>query len=163
MSINWNEGIPTSAFEMKTSHLDKKGKKSIHDLVDKYDSLFAKNKFDIGRVKDYEAHVELIENKYIAKKPYRCSINDNKEIENQITELLKHGLIEESSSPFAAPVTLAYKKEGDTKIKNRLCVDFRDLNKLLVTESQPFPVIDDIILKTCNSRWFLALDINSAF
>jgi len=41
----------------------------------------------------------------------------------------KKNLIEESYSPFAAPVTLAYKKEDDRK--SRLCIDFRDLNKLV--------------------------------
>ncbi len=47
--------------------------------------------------------------------------------------------------------------------KNRLCIDFRDLNKLLVPEGQPFPLIEDIILKTRNCNWFSTFDINSTF
>lgn len=76
-------------------------------------------------------------------------------------ELLKHGRIEESCSPFAAPVTMAYKKtgEGGKKEKTRMCIDFRELNKLLVPESTPFPIIDDIITKTRGLTWFSALDI----
>jgi len=70
-------------------------------------------RIDIGQVGDYEAHIELMEHKYVAKKPYRCSIEDQKEIESQITNLLKRGLLVESSSPFAAPVTLAYKKKKE--------------------------------------------------
>jgi len=66
-------------------------------------------------------------------------------------------------SPFASPVTLAYKKEGDKKVKNRLCIDFRSLNKLVVPESQPFPLIDDLIIRTKGCKWFSSLDINSAF
>ncbi len=163
MKVNWNEGILLTEFDIKTEHLDENKKKAVYNLIDKYEYLFAKNKYDIGTVNDYEAHVDLTENKYVGKKPYRCSLNDQKEIEKQITELLNHGLIEESSSPFGSPVTLAYKKEGDSSVKNRLCVDFRDLNKLLVTENQPFPMIEDIIVKTRGAKWFSALDINSAF
>lgn len=44
-----------------------------------------------------------------------------------------------------------------------MCIDFRDLNKLLIPEPQPFPLIDDIIVKINCSEWFSALDINSAF
>lgn len=72
-------------------------------------------------------------------------------------------MIEQSMSPFTSPVTLAYKKEGDKKVKNRMCIDFRDLNKLVVLESQPFPMIDDLIMRTKECKWFSSLDINSAF
>ena len=74
-------------------------------------------------------------------------------------------MIEESCSPFAAPVTMAYKKTGDggKKEKVRTCVDFRELNKLLVPEHHPFPLIEDMVIKTRDCSWFTALDINSAF
>ena len=112
-------------------------------------------------MKDYEAHIELTMDKYCSKRPYRCSIEDKKEIEQQIAQLLKKNLIEESYSPFAAPVTLAYKKEDGRK--SRLCIDFRDLNKLVIPQSQPFPLIDDLVEKTRNCKYFSTLDINSGF
>jgi len=68
-------------------------------------------------VKDYEAHIDLIVEKYCYKRPYRCTIEDKKEIEEQIAKLLEKKLIEESYSPFAAPVTLAYKREENEEIK----------------------------------------------
>jgi len=74
-------------------------------------------------------------------------MDDKKEIEKQIAKLLEKNLIEESYSLFAAPVTLAYKKnEG----KIRMCIDFRDLNKNIVPQAQPFPLIDDIIIRARN-------------
>lgn len=114
----------------------------------------------MGKVKNYEAQIKLTENRYIARKPYRCSFKDIQEIEKQITELLKRRLIDESTSPFAAPVTFAYKKENGEKNKNRSCVGFRELNKLLITEIQPFPLIDDIIIRTRNCNWYTVLDIS---
>lgn len=89
-------------------------------IKNKYEKVFAKGKFDVGTIKDFEATIKLTENKYLAKKPYKCSMQDKAEIEKQIDELLKAGLIEESSSPNAAPVTLVYKK-GEGK-KSRLTI-----------------------------------------
>lgn len=125
------------------------------------DKIFAKSKFDIGIIKNYEATIKLMENKYIARKPYKCSFQDKIEIEKQIDELLKAGLIEESCSPYAAPVTLVYKKEEGRK--SRLCIDFREMNKIIVPESQPFPRIEDLTIRARNCKYFSKLDINSAF
>lgn len=163
--INWNEHIPYETFEAKTNHLDLEKKLRIQNYIDKFSSIFAKHQFDVGTVTKHEAHIQLIENRYVAKKPYRCSYKDPEEIEKQITELLKHGMIEQSCSPFASPVTLAYKKvdESGNKEKTRMCVDFRELNRLLVPEAQPFPLIEDIITKTRDCEWFSTFDINSAF
>lgn len=160
-SINFNEGIPTELFEAKLEHLQPEQKSKIEILLNKYDNIFARHKFDIGQVQNNEAQIKLLEHKFVAKKPYRCSIEDQKEIEFQIGQLLKANLIEESSSPFAAPVTLALKKDEGSK--TRLCIDFRELNKLIVPEPQPFPLIDEILTKTRNAKFFTTLDINSAF
>lgn len=115
----------------------------------------------IGTVKDYEARINLLVDKYCCKRPYRCSIEDKLEIEKQVRKLLERNLIEESYSPFAAPVTLAFKKEDNRK--TRLCIDFRDLNKVVVPQAQPFPLIEDLVSKTRNCKYFSTLDINSAF
>lgn len=55
-----------------------------------------------------------------------CSGPDHIKIENRISELLKADSIEESSSPFAASVTSAFKREDGKKA--RLCLQFRELN-----------------------------------
>lgn len=159
--INFNEHFEVNTFNVLTNHLNNNEEKQIMNLIEQYKNIFAKDKYDIGTVKDYEARIDLIIDKYCSKRPYRCSIDDKKEIEKQISELLKRNIIEESYSPFAAPVTLAYKK--DEEKKSRLCIDFRDLNKIVVPQAQPFPLIDDLVIKTRNCKYFSKLDINSAF
>jgi hypothetical protein len=101
IEMNWNECIPIEKFEMKTSHLDKEKRKQIYEFVDKYGSIFANDQFDVGTVSGYKAHIKLIKDCYVAKKPYRCSYKDQLEIERQVSALLEHGMIEESCSPFA--------------------------------------------------------------
>ena len=110
-SINFNEHIQEKEFEITIDHLDYQKKNEIGKIIGDNKTVFAKDKYDIGTVKDYEAHIDLLVNKYCSKRPYRCTIEDKKEIEEQISILLKRDLIEESYSPFAAPVTLAYKKD----------------------------------------------------
>lgn len=159
--INFNEHVEINTFNISMNHLNNIEKKVITDLVNKYKNIFAKDKYDIGTVKDYEARIDLIVDKYCSKRPYRCTIDDKKEIEVQISQLLEKNLIEESYSPFAAPVTLAFKK--DENRRSRLCIDFRDLNRIIVPQSQPFPLIEDLVIKTRNCKFFSKLDINSAF
>lgn len=160
-SINFNEHIKEEEFRMNMNNLNTQQKSEINRLIDKYKSSFAKDKYDIGTVRDYEARIDLLVDKYCSKRPYRCSIEDKKEIEEQVGKLLQKNLIEESYSPFAAPVTLAFKKEDNKR--TRLCIDFRDLNKIVAPQAQPFPLIDDLVIKTRNCKYFTTLDINSAF
>ena len=159
--INFNENFNEEDFILDIHHLDYQKQAVIDDLILNNKSVFAKDKYDIGTVTDYEAQIDLLEEKYCSKRPYRCSIADKKEIEIQIAKLLNKNIIEESYSPFAAPVTLAYKREENKK--SRLCIDFRDLNKLVIPQSQPFPLIEDLILKTRDCKFFSTLDLNSAF
>lgn len=123
----------------------------IKNFIYKYGAVFAKDAFDVGSVKGYETHIKLFEDRYVSKKPYRCSFENKTEIERQVAELLKYSIIQESCSPFSSPVTMQFiKKTGESNVreKTRMCVDFRELNKLMVLKSQPFPLIDDIIVKT---------------
>lgn len=159
--INFNEHIDEKNFEIQINHLLYEEKIEINQLIERYKSVFAKDKFDIGTVRNYEAHIDLVIEKYPSKRPYRCTMTDKREIEEQVSKLLEKNLIEESYSPFAAPVTLAYKRDEGTK--SRLCIDFRDLNEIVIPESQPFPLIEDIMEKARNCRYFTKLDINSAF
>lgn len=79
-------------FEAKISHLPPEQRSAIFSLIDKYSMIFAKDQFDVGSVSEHEAHIKLIDNKYVAKKPYCCSYADRAEIERQVAELLHHSV-----------------------------------------------------------------------
>ena len=164
LTVNFNEYLNVDQFEANLQHLDANKKTAISELIGRFEDIFARNKFDVGRVKNHEAQIQMTEYRYVAKKPYRCAIPDQKEIEGQVAELLNAGLIEDSCSPFAAPVSLAYKKNAKGgREKSRMVVDLRELNKLIVPEPQPFPRIDDITVLAGSCSWWSSFDINSAF
>jgi len=76
--VNFNEHINTDGFEMIINHLDSYQQLEIDKLIDKYKSVFAKDKYDVGTVKHYEAHIDLMVEKYCSKRPYRCTEEDKK-------------------------------------------------------------------------------------
>lgn len=161
IKVNFNEHVNENDFRMNLDHLDNIKQKKIEQLIAKYNTVFARNKYDVGTVTDYEARIDLLVDKYCCKRPYRCTLEDKKEIESQVAKLLENNLIEESYSPFAAPVTLAFKR--DENKRSRLCIDFRELNKIVIPQAQPFPLIEDLVIKARNCEFYTTLDINSAF
>ncbi|GFV91758.1 retrotransposable element Tf2 protein type 1 [Trichonephila clavipes] len=97
-------------------------------LIDKFQTIFSQNKYDVGCINLEPQRIHLISDLPISLRPYRNSQQESKEIQTQIEELLKAGFIRPSHSPYAAPVTLAYKK--DEGKRSRLCIDYRKLNEI---------------------------------
>ncbi|GJT35866.1 retrotransposon protein, putative, ty3-gypsy subclass [Tanacetum coccineum] len=63
-----------------------------------------------------------------------------KELSEQLQELLEKSFIRPSSSPWGALVLFVKKKDGSF----RMCIDYRELNKLTVKNRYPLPRIDDL-------------------
>ena len=136
-------------------------KTMLNKLLNKYMIIFAKDKFDIGSIEDKFCQINLTSNIPINLRPYRCSLSDQKLINDQVNKLLEKNLIKKSNSPYAFPVTLVDKK--DEGKKTRLCIDLRKLNMISIPDNYPFPRIDDIIDKLHNAKYFSTIDICSGF
>lgn len=76
----------------------------------------------------------------LAKLPYRLAPVEMQELSSQLSELLGKGFIRPSYSPWGAPVLFVKKKDGSF----RMCIDYRELNKLTVKNRYPIPRIDDL-------------------
>ena len=64
------------------------------------------------------------------------------ELKDQLQELLSLGFIRPSVSPWGAPVLFVKKKDGSM----RLCIDYRELNKVTIKNRYPLPRIDDLLI-----------------
>lgn len=92
-------------------------------------------------------------------RPYRVVTDLKSEIERQILELLKQGVIVPSNCPFASPVLLVRKDNNSW----RLVVDYMRLNALTATGKYPLHVIDELLDELAGSQWFSKLDLRAGY
>ena len=95
----------------------------------------------------------------ISKAPYRMAPLELRELKIQLQELLDKGLIRPSVSPWGAPVLFVKKKDGSM----RLCIDYRELNKVTVRNKYPLPRIDDLFDQLQGAQYFSKLDLRTGY
>ena len=76
-----------------------------------------------------------------------------------LKELLDKGFIKPSTSPWGAPVLFA-KKKGKTL---RLCIDYRQLNKVIIQNRYPLPRIDDLFDQLRGARVYFKIDLRTGY
>ncbi|GJR37710.1 putative reverse transcriptase domain-containing protein [Tanacetum coccineum] len=98
-------------------------------VVRDYPEVFSDDLSRLPLVQEIEFQIELIPGATpVAKSPYRLAPFELEELSGQLKELQDKGFIRPSSSPWGAPVLFVKKKDGSF----RMCIDFRELNKLTV-------------------------------
>ncbi|KAA3473691.1 DNA/RNA polymerases superfamily protein [Gossypium australe] len=91
--------------------------------------------------------------------PYRMAPKELVELKAQIQELLDRGFIRPSVSPWGAPVLFVKKKDGSM----RMCIDYRQLNKLTIKNKYPLPRIDDLFDQLKGAAVFSKIDLRSGY
>lgn len=116
------------------------------------------NKLPLRREVDH-----VIELESSAKPPagvsYRLAPPKLEELRKQLKELLKDGFIQPSKAPYAAPMIFQKKKDGSL----RMCIDYRALNKVMVKNKYPIPLIVDLFDQLGEARWFSKIDLRSEY
>ncbi|KAL0556280.1 hypothetical protein IC582_004792 [Cucumis melo] len=95
----------------------------------------------------------------ISRAPYRMAPAELKELKIQLQELLDKGFIRPSVSPWGAPVLFVKKKDGSM----RLCIDYREWNKVTVKNRYPLPRIDDLFDQLQGATVFSKIDLRSGY
>ncbi|KAL0544200.1 hypothetical protein IC582_019313 [Cucumis melo] len=91
--------------------------------------------------RDIEFTIELLPGKApISQAPYKMAPSELKELKMQLQELVDKGYIKPSVSPWRASVLFVKKKDGTL----RLCIDYRQLNKVAIRNKYPLPRINDL-------------------
>ncbi|GJU22291.1 putative reverse transcriptase domain-containing protein [Tanacetum coccineum] len=95
----------------------------------------------------------------VARAPYRLAPAEMQELSTQLQELSDRGFIRPSSSPWGAPVLFVKKKDGSF----RMCIDYRELNKLTMKNQYPLPRINDLFDQLQGSRVYSKIDLRSGY
>ncbi|XP_070052699.1 uncharacterized protein [Nicotiana tomentosiformis] len=91
--------------------------------------------------------------------PYRMAPTELKELKQQLQNLLDKGFIIPSISPWGAPVLFVKNKDGSL----RICIDYRQLNKIIIRNKYPFPHIDDMFDQLQGFAHFSKIDLRSGY
>ena len=95
----------------------------------------------------------------ISRVPYRMAPAELKELKVLMEEMVNKGFIRPSTSPWGAPVLFVKKKDGSM----RLCIDYRELNKVTIRNRYPLPRIDDLFDQLQGAKVFSKIDLRSGY
>ncbi|GJR56611.1 putative reverse transcriptase domain-containing protein [Tanacetum coccineum] len=141
---------------------DKSEGKQIKDvpIVRDFPEVFPEDLPGLPPARPVEFQIDLIPGAApVARAPYRLAPSEMKELSEQLQELSDKGFIRPSSSPWGAPVLFVKKKDGSF----RMCIDYRELNKLTVKNRYPLPRIDDLFDQLQGSSIYSKIDLRSGY
>jgi hypothetical protein len=123
-------------------------------------NVFPEELLGIPPDREIEFTINLLPNTApISKASYRMAPLELKELKDQLQELLDKGFIRPSVSPWGALVLFVKKKDGSM----RLCIDYRELNKVTIKNRYPLPRIDDLFDQLQGSQVFFKIDLRSGY
>ena len=137
------------------SHLSPRARARVWDL-------FVRNKDcwlrpGVGRV-NYKANF-VVQGKPVKHKLRYVAPELKQELEKQLDSQLKKGVIRPSKSPYGARPIFLKKKTGEW----RIVLDYRDVNKQMVSDAYPIPLLWGNLQEAAGYSWYVTLDANWGF
>ncbi|GJU71437.1 putative reverse transcriptase domain-containing protein [Tanacetum coccineum] len=140
----------------------KADEKRLDDIrtVRDFPEVFLDDLTGLPPVREIEFRIDLIPGALpVVKSPYRLAPSEMQELSNQLKDLQEKGFIRPSHSPWGAPVLFVKKKDGAL----RMCIDYRELNKLTIKNRYPLPRIDDLFDQLQGACCFSKIDLRSGY
>jgi len=135
-------------------------------LCSQFTDVFAIESDKVTYNNFYKQKLRLKDNSPVYIKNYRTPHQNKPEIDAQIKKMIEDDIIEPSVSEYNSPILLVPKKSlpGQPNQKRwRLVVDYRQVNKKLLSDKYPLPRIDDILDQLGRAKTFSCLDLISGF
>ena len=130
----------------------------LRQLLSRYHDLFATKLTELGTATVVK-HSIRTSGVPVCLPVRRTPIVLREAIKAHIDEMLEHGIIRESNSPYASPIVMVPKKGGEL----RFCIDYRELNKQTIKDKYPLPRIDETIESLYGATIFSTLDLFSGY
>ncbi|GKD80539.1 putative reverse transcriptase domain-containing protein [Tanacetum coccineum] len=140
----------------------KSDEKRLEDIlvVREFPEVFPEDLPDLPPVHQVEFQIDLIPGATpVARAPYRLAPSEMQELSDQLQELADRGFIRPSTSPWGASVLFVKKKDGSF----RMCIDYRELNKLTIKNHYLLPRIDDLFDQLQGSSVYSKINLRSGY
>lgn len=108
---------------------------------------------------DVKMEIVLKDQEPIRSKPRRLTMQEKQILQSQVDEWLEKGIVKPSRSTYSSAVVIVAKKDGS----HRVCVDYRRLNRKIIRDQFPMPLIEDCIDALAPARVFSVLDLKNGF
>lgn len=148
-------------FELNKSSLNSEQLEELIDMLLEFKDIWdpKRKEEEIQHTKATECEINTT-----SKAPLRCKAPRRTPVEDyiiwtHIQKMEKRKVIRKSTSPWASPILLADKKNGNI----RFCVDYRRLNNVTIQDAYPLPRMDDILSVLGQAKYFTTLDLTDAF
>ncbi|GFW77419.1 retrovirus-related Pol polyprotein from transposon 17.6 [Trichonephila clavipes] len=138
------------------THLSLPQREEKNSLLEKYEECFQPG----GEPTPFIEHrINTRNHLPVAVPPYRMNPSKKEILKQEIDRLLSEGIIEECESPYASPVVLIPKPNGTF----RLCIDYRKLNEITVSDTYPLPRMDDLLHQAKLTPFMSTLDLRAGY
>ena len=155
-----NQDVPVWAIQVRTKTTTPDSGNFL-DFLQDFAAVFLTESPDaLPPDRDIQHFIDFVPGSTLPNLPhYRLNPTQSAELQRQVEELLRCGLIRESHSPCAVPALLAPKKDGTW----RLCIDCRAINRITVRYWFPILRIDDLLDQLAGAEVFSKLDIRKGY
>ena len=138
------------------SNLTDEQRSEFMGLANQFASLFTEAP---GTTDLAQHHIKLTSDEPVRSRPYPVPYSMRESLKKDIADMIKMGVIRESVSPYASPVVVVKKKDNT----NRVCVDYRKLNKLTVIDPEPMPTAEHLFQKLSGDKFFTKIDLSKGY
>ena len=130
--------------------------RDLESLVDNYSHTFT----DLpGNTTLAEHRIDLTCETPIRQRAYNVPFALRDSLRQELQTMEELGIIRKSSSPFAAPVVVVKKKDGS----NRICIDYRRLNKVTIFDPHPATPPADVFQGLAKDKFFSKIDLSKGY
>jgi hypothetical protein len=155
----YRKGCQLFASHVEEASKDEVPKIGDHVVLKDFEDVFQEVP-EIPLKRDIDFSINLMPGEApVSKAPYIMSTPKIKELQLNLEELMKKGYIHPSVSPWGVLVLSMKKKYGTL----RLCIDFKELNKVTVKNKYPLRRIDDLFDQLKDAKIFLKIDLRSGY
>ena len=153
------EELDPNLIDFGDSSIPNEWKERLRGKLCRRRNVFSLHEWEVGLAKGVEHNICLTDPRPFRERSRRLAPADIEDVRKHLQELLDAGVIKESRSPYASPIVVARKKNGNV----RMCIDYRTLNSKTIPDQYTTPRIDDALDCLAGSRWFSVLDLRSGY
>ena len=146
-------------YHRSTANLEREECLVLQRLLSAYSDVFASHDFDLGEFSAIMHRIDTGDAPPVRHGLRRTPLGFQEEEEAHLKLMVENGIIQPSSSEWAAAPVIVKKKDG----KYRYCIDYRSLNKVSRRDSYPLPLIEECLDALADNHFFSTLDMASGY